>query len=144
MGMRRRIAIALVMALTLFGASGCSIYMEASRPDYKDVNIAQVGVPRQTVIHDFGMPEMSYQDKQGRQVDVFKLAPGAETSSTRTGVTSFLWVADVLTLGLFEVIGTPYAMITKPEVRTYVITYKSDDTIEKVENYAEGETIGKS
>jgi len=142
--MRPRMAAALITLLALMGASGCSIYMEASRPDYKDVNVAQVGVPRQIIIHDFGMPEMSYQDKQGRQVDVFKLAPGAETSSTRTGVTSFLWVADVLTLGLFEVIGTPYAMLTKPEMRTYVITYKSDNTIEKVQNYAEGEPIANS
>ena len=138
------IALFGLMVWGLVASSGCSIYMRANEPVYKDINVAQPGTPRQTVIHEFGMPEMNYPDKDGKQVDVFKLAPGAETAQTKTAVTTFFWIADSLTLGLWEVIATPYEMITKPEMRTYVITYKAYSTVEKVDSYGEGESIGRT
>jgi hypothetical protein len=109
--------------------------METKRPDYTDVSVIQKGTPRYEVTAVFGKPLESYQ-KDGKEVDVFQADPNGRSVSTKIVVNTFDTAADVLTLGLWEVVATPAEMLTEHKLTTYVVTYTPAQTVESIEAVA--------
>jgi hypothetical protein len=120
--------------LMLVMIRGCSIYMRANRPVYRDVRVAQQGATRTMVVSQLGLPEQSTQ-KDGKRVDIYKLDPNAETHGTKVAMTSLHFIADAMTLGAWEIVGTPIELATKHDLVTYEITYSADDKVDSVRTY---------
>ena len=109
---------------------GCSLYYEAKRPPYTDVAAVQPGTPRPNVTAVLGPPVESY-TQNGKDVDIFQADPNGRYTGTRVEVSSFNAAADVLTLGMWEVVATPAEMLTKHKLQTYVVTYTSQQTVNR-------------
>ncbi len=126
MKLRSVFAIIIIFMLT----QGCSVYMAAKQPDKKDVSVFNIGTPRQHVIAEAGRPLYTKEHADGTLTDTFVFVQGY-SSGAKAGRAFFHGAADVLTLGLWEVIGTPVeAVADGTEVKVQV----DYDANEKVQN----------
>lgn len=110
--------------------SGCSVYMAAKQPDVKNVDLFKVGVPRGMLLAEFGPPIHS-ETKDGKKTEIFKFVQGYSTGA-KAGRAVFHGAADVLTLGLWEVIGTPTEGVFSGDEMAFQVTYDADDRIAEV------------
>jgi hypothetical protein len=123
------ISTALV-ALTLILTSGCAVFMAAKQPSKKDVSVFKVGNPRALILAEFGLPLVT-EEKKGKKVEIFKFVQGYSTGA-KAGRAVFHGVADVFTLGLWEVVGTPAEGIFDGNDVAYQVTYDEDERITEV------------
>ena len=77
--------------------------------------------------------EIDYLVKDGKKVDVYSFRQGYSTG-VKTSRAVFHGVADVFSLGLWEVVGTPTEMIASGHDIKVEITYDKDDRVEQA-NY---------
>lgn len=110
--------------------SGCSVFMAAKQPDLKNVDLFRVGTPRGLLLAEFGPPIHS-EVKDGRRTEIFKFVQGYSTGA-KAGRAVFHGAADVLTLGLWEVIGTPTEGVFSGDEMAFQVTYDTDDRIAEV------------
>src|SRR3954454_7614264 len=106
--MDRRVAMnrmPVLLVLLAVSASGCSVAMAAHQPSRKDTELLTPGVPRNLVLAELGAP-VSSDTRDGKRVEVFSFVQGYR-KGVRIGRTVGHATADVLTLGLWEVAGTP-------------------------------------
>ena len=123
--------LALVMGTTLLANSGCSVFMATKQPGLKNLSVLDEGTPRINVVVELGAPLIS-EEKDGSKVDVFAFTQGY-SKGTKAGRAFFHGVADVFTLGLWEVIGTPIeATATGTEMKVRV-AYDEEDRVKTVE-----------
>ncbi len=115
--------------------AGCSLVMETKRPEATDVSTVQKGTPRYQVTAVFGKPLQSYQ-VGGKDIDIFQADPNGRHVGTKIAVNTFNTAADVLTIGLWEVVATPAEMLTKHKLTTYVVTYDANQKVESIEAVA--------
>jgi hypothetical protein len=130
-------AISGVGAIRYFGAflcflllSGCSVYMAAKQPDKKNVDLFKIGTPRGMLLAEFGPPVHS-EVKDGKKTEIFKFVQGYSTGA-KAGRAVFHGAADVLTLGLWEVIGTPTEGVFSGDEMAFQVTYDGEDKITEV------------
>lgn len=128
--MKALIACVLLVACCI-SASGCSVVMAARQPDKKDLNRLAIGTPRDTVLAEFGKPVSSETDAQGNKVDVFQFKQGFDTP-TKAVRSLVHGVADVFTLGLWEVVGTPAEAIFSGKDMAIKVTYDESDKVKDV------------
>jgi hypothetical protein len=128
--MFKKISMLLACFILLLN-SGCSVYMAANQPGLKDVELLKVGTSRDVLIAEFGMPVETGVDGDGREYDKFSFVQGYSTS-VKMGRAALHVVADVLTHGLWEVIGTPLEATFDGEEITYEITYDRNDKIAQI------------
>jgi hypothetical protein len=121
----------LLVPVVLLG--GCSSTIEASHLTGADVSPLYAGAPHQYVLAKLGPPQHSYQHGE-QTTDVYSLDPEGPAKSTKSVVESLDVMADVLTLGLAEIVLTPLEYASKHEPTTYVVTYGPDDRVQQVQN----------
>jgi outer membrane protein assembly factor BamE (lipoprotein component of BamABCDE complex) len=129
MWLTRRMLQLCCLALLAPSLAGCSVYMAANQPDKKDMDVLKVGTPRSTVVAEFGAP-VETTTRGGAKVDLFTFVQGY-SGLEKGGRAVLHGAADVFTLGLWEVVGTPiegYANGTKVSVE---ITYDREDRVVK-------------
>jgi len=126
----RRIVLISVMAVALMGVSGCSVYMAAKQPDKKDLGVLSPGTPRSLLLAELGQPVAS-EERDGRRVDIFTFTQGYGTA-TKTGRALFHGAADVFTLGLWEVVGTPTEAIFDGDKLSFEVRYDGDEKVDEV------------
>jgi hypothetical protein len=124
----RELLLAAVMVLVL--SPGCSVFMAATQPDLKNVDLFKVGISRGMLLAEFGAPIQS-EIKDGHRTDIFRFVQGYSTGA-KTGRAVFHGVADVFTLGLWEVIGTPTEAIFSGDQTAFQVTYDADDRISEI------------
>ena len=90
-----------IFGATILGLSGCSVFMAAKQPDYKNVDLFRVGTPRTQLLAEFGNP-VSSDTKNGTKCDTFSFTQGY-TGGAKAGRAFLHGVADVFTLGLWDV-----------------------------------------
>ena len=128
--------LVLGVGMTLLVISGCSVFMAAKQPDAKNLSVLDKGNPRSHVIAELGAPVWSG-EKDGNKVDVFAFRQGY-SKGAKAGRAFFHGVADVFTLGLWEVIGTPIeATATGTDMKVEVF-YDENDLV-KLANFLEVE-----
>src|SRR5688500_20115952 len=93
-----------VCVLALVFSSGCSVFMAAKQPDKKNVDLFRIGTPRTMLLGEFGAPAMS-EIRNGRKYEIFKFVQGYSTG-VKAGRALFHGAADVMTLGMWEVVGS--------------------------------------
>tara|TARA_Y100001934_G_scaffold269205_1_gene352349 strand:+ start:424 stop:837 length:414 start_codon:yes stop_codon:yes gene_type:complete len=119
-----------LLTLTLTLTSGCSVFMAAKQPGKKDVSVFKVGNPRALILAEFGLPLVT-EEKNGKKVEIFKFVQGY-SAGTKAGRAVLHGTADVLTLGLWEVVGTPAEGTFTGNDMAYQVTYDEDERISEV------------
>ena len=122
--------VTALVALTLILTSGCAVFMAAKQPSKKDVSVFRVGNPRALILAEFGLPLVT-EEKNGKKVEIFKFVQGY-SAGTKAGRAVFHGVADVFTLGLWEVVGTPAEGTFTGNDMAYQVTYDEDERISEV------------
>jgi hypothetical protein len=113
--------------LITLSSSGCSVLMAANRSNYRgDVNVIHDGVSRSEVIAELGQPDSFSRTETGGYDDRYTLDPGAHRAWLKTGTVLFHLGADVFTLGLWELAGTPYELAVRDKAVTYHLAYNQD------------------
>ena len=128
--MFKKICLLFACIVVLFN-TGCSVYMAANQTGLKNVELLKVGTSREVLIAEFGMPAESGVDGDGREYDKFSFVQGYSTSA-KMGRAALHVVADVLTHGLWELVGTPIEATFDGEEITYEITYDRDDRVAQI------------
>lgn len=119
---------------------GCSVFMAARQPDYKDLNVLSKGVPRSKVVAELGAPILT-EEKEGKKVDVFAFKQGYGKGN-KTARACFHAAADIWTLGLWEIIGTPAELIASGKKMQVEVAYNANDEVEQI-NYIDKKVVPK-
>ena len=130
------------LAVLVQGLASCSVYMAANQPEKKDVGLLKPGTPRSAVLAELGAPIESTV-RAGAKVDVFTFTQGS-SGLEKGGRAVRHGAADVITLGLWEVVGTPiegYANGTKVSME---ITYDREDRVSRVVPLRGQEVLAKA
>lgn len=120
------VAIALAIAV-LSISSGCSVFMAAKQPGKKDLSRLAAGTPRPLVIAEFGAP-ITTEIKDGAKVDIFSFVQGY-SKGAKTGRAIFHGTADVFTLGLWEVVGTPTEAVFDGQQTVVQVNYDASEKV---------------
>lgn len=123
----RRAGIAACFALFVLALPGCSVFMAAKQPDKRDLGLMTQGTPRAVLIEEFGEP-VATKEVEGRKAEVFRFIQGY-SNGTKMARAMFHGTADVLTLGLWEVVGTPAESVFDGEKLYYEVTYDENDRV---------------
>lgn len=127
--LKRFILSALLFTL-LIPVSGCSVFMAAKQPEKKDIGLFKVGVSRVTLISEFGPPVIS-EYKDDKKIEIFKFVQGYSTGA-KAGRAFFHGAASVVTLGLWELVGTPTEITFNGDEMAYLVKYDENDLIDEV------------
>lgn len=120
----------LMLVIAAFLFTGCSVYMAANQPPAKNIDLFKVGTPRAALLAEFGYPASS-DVKDGKKYDIFRFTQGY-SGGAKAGRAVAHGVASVLTLGLWEVIGTPIEAVNSGDLTAYEVGYGSDDRVDVV------------
>ena len=104
--------------------------MAAKQPVKKNVGLFEVGVPRSALIAEFGAPIIS-ETKEEKKIEIFKFLQGYSTGA-KVGRAFFHGAADVVTLGLWELVGIPTEITFSGDEMAYLVKYDKDDLVEEV------------
>lgn len=120
--------VALGLAIGVLSLStGCSVFMAAKQPGKKDLNKLAVGTPRPLVIAEFGAP-ITTEIKDGAKIDIFSFVQGY-SKGARTSRALFHGTADVFTLGLWEVVGTPTEAVFDGQETVVQVNYDASEKV---------------
>jgi hypothetical protein len=115
--------------------NGCSAVMAGKRSTYRgDSKVLMVGQTRTAVEAELGVPDMSSPLAENKQRVIYKMDPDAHTRGAKNAAVAGHVVADILTLGLWEVVGTPTELAAQDQMHNYIVTYNSAGIIESVES----------
>lgn len=122
------LTLALVVAVTV--VSGCGVYMAAKQPDKKNVDLFKVGTPRGMLLAEFGLPVVA-EERDGRKYEIYKFVDGYGAGA-KAGRAVFHGAADILTLGLWEIVATPTEGAFSGDEMAFRVRYDNDDRVDEV------------
>lgn len=123
---RAFVATALLGGMCL-GMQGCSVGMAMSGHRQPELSVIRTGASRGEVELQLGQP-VEILESNGMRIDVYEYELGNEKSAGRAVGHA---VMDVLTLGLWEIAGTPIEGF-QGEKRRLMITYDENDIVTKI------------
>jgi hypothetical protein len=126
----KMMCVVSLFALSMIPNFGCSVFMAAKQPSEKNVDLFKVGTPRSRLLAEFGSPTMS-EVRNEKKSEIFKFVQGY-SSGVKAGRAFFHGAADVVTLGLWEVVGTPTEAVFSGDEMAYEVTYDDKDRIDQV------------
>lgn len=126
--MRKKFIILTVCLMIV--SQGCSVFMAAKQPGRLNERLFKVGTPRSMLLAEFGLPIVS-EEKNGKKVEIFKFLQGY-SAGAKAGRAVFHGVADFMTLGLWEVIGTPTEGVFSGDEVAYEVSYDENNRIDSV------------
>lgn len=118
-------------ALMAMGAMGCAAVKASRQPDKKDLGVLHQGVPRTHVVAELGRPEWT-RDRDGVITDVFSFKQGYSKGVKATRALAH-GAADVVTGGLWEVIGIPAETLADGTEVQVVVTYDNLENVRAVQ-----------
>lgn len=115
----------LILPVFLLCLTGCSVGMAMSGSDEPDLGAIQVGSTRGEVEMHLGSPDKSTTLDDGYRLDTYIYEVGNEPSAGRA---AFHGCMDVLTLGGWELIGTPVEGF-QGEKRKVTLKYNEENKV---------------
>jgi len=104
--------------------------MSATQPSSKNISLFRVGTPKSLIMAEFGAPTGT-QTKSGKVYEIYAFKNGVPAGVKATK--AFCWAAaDVLTLGLAEVVGTPVESMCRSVDHAYEVSYNKDNIVDSV------------
>lgn len=128
-----RLLLLPLLGLLILIISACASHqtpapqMAASQPETKNLSVLQEGTLRNLVVAELGQPIWSGGDSQGR-VDVYEFKQGY-TRAFKTTRVVFHGLADLLTLGLWEVVGQPIERIYSGKTTRVEVAYDVQERV---------------
>lgn len=110
---------------------GCAPVMEATRPDPVDISQFIVGENRIKILSDIGSPVASTPEGKN-SCDIYKLYTRGPGAVGKGAIAVTEAVADVLTLGLTEIVFTPAEGATRNSKHTVIFCYSPDNKLASV------------
>ena len=123
-------SIGLFFGCVLALAGGCAAVKATQQPDKRDMKVLHRGVPRTHVIAELGAPVWS-EEQQGHMVDVFSFKQGY-SKPTKAARALVHGAADVVTVGLWEVVGIPAESIADGTDVQLEVHYNADQSVNRV------------
>ena len=120
----------LFYCFLLCGLTACSAYLAARQPVEKDLEVLTRGTPRALVLAELGRPVASSLANLKR-VDYFKFTQGYSKGNRAARVLGHS-AANVLTLGIWDVAGTPAEIYFNGTEETIKVTYDENDRVATV------------
>lgn len=105
--------------------TGCSVFMAASGEEEPDLGAIKIGSARSEVELHLGSPKKSSAISDGRRHDIYEYQLGNEPSTGRAIAHGTM---DLLTLGLWEIAGTPMEGLAGDKYRL-AVTYDEFDRV---------------
>lgn len=118
-------AILLMLPLV----TGCSVGMALSGKKDPNLSVVKKGASRSEVELQLGAPKKTATGPNGESVAHYEYETGNEPSPGRAVAHGAM---DVLTFGLWEVVGTPVEVINGNKHKL-VVTYNQEDTVTRVQ-----------
>jgi hypothetical protein len=115
---------ALVLASALVSFAGCAVVKATNQPDKKNLSVFSTGTPRGYVIAEVGAPTFT-EEKNGERTDIFTFKQGY-SKGVKVGRAFFHGAADLMTLGMWEVVGTPFEAIADGTDMKIQVTYEQN------------------
>jgi len=112
--------------------SGCSVGMAASGNKEQDTTIIFPGSNRAVIMSKLGPPDTTRTPEDGNTEDTYLIKQGNEASSGRAWANAGL---DLLSLGLWEVVATPYELAQGEEKSRWAITYDPQGNVVNVQKF---------
>lgn len=126
------------MVASLALSSGCSVVMASKQPTKKNTAMLQQGLSRNLVIAEFGAP-LTSEYKDGKRHEIYSFTQGYSTAS-KIGRAFWHGAADVATVGLWELIGTPTETVFNGKKMSYVFIFNDKDQLESYELLTQNES----
>lgn len=126
--MKRWLFLTVFITVLILPVSGCSVFLAAQRPPAKNVELFKVGTPGNELLAEFGPPFIS-EKNEGKTIEIFIQG---YNKATKAGRVIFHAAADVFTLGLWEIIGTPTELYFDGSEMAFYVSYDEHDRIEEV------------
>ena len=121
--MVRRASIVIIGICFLFSIAGCSVGMALSGKKEPNLGAFRIGSTRGEVELQLGSPVESVTRPDGWRTDIYEYELHNEPSTGRAVGHA---IADVLTLGLWEIVGTPIEAIGIEKKRISIIYDETD------------------
>ncbi|MCH7500389.1 MAG: hypothetical protein IH886_10325 [Nitrospinae bacterium] len=117
--------IIFVLLICMLSNYGCSVGMAMSGKDNPNLGMVRSGASRGEVELTLGPPVSTVTIEDGRRIDVYEYEIGNEPSAGRAIGHGIM---DILTFGLWEIIGTPIEGVQGNKYRMQ-ITYDRNDRV---------------
>ena len=127
LNLAKHVAVFVFLSILI---SGCSVFMAAKQPEKKDVDLLQSGTTRAQLVSEFGAPLVS-EFRDGKRYEIFKFIQGYSTGA-KAGRAFFHGAANVVTLGLWELVGTPTEITFSGDEMAFQVKYDESDVVEEV------------
>ncbi|MBS0587132.1 MAG: hypothetical protein JSS37_04100 [Proteobacteria bacterium] len=121
---------AIMLVILAVWLSGCSVFMAAKQPEKKDVDLLKEGTSRAMLISEFGAPVIS-EHRNGKRYEIFKFVQGYSTGA-KAGRAFLHGAANVVTLGLWELVGTPTEITFSGDEMAFQVSYDENDIVDEV------------
>ena len=120
----------LILIFSLLSLSGCSVYDATHQPDKKDISLFRNGTPRSSLLAEFGNPT-AQTEHDGKKWDLWSFTQGYSGGVKASRAVGH-GVMDVLTLGIWEVAGTPIESAADGTKMSYEVSYDNDQRVNQV------------
>lgn len=122
----------LIVVLSLLCVTGCSVGMAMSGKQAPNLGAIQIGSPRGIVELQLGPPTRTMMNADKTRTDIYQYEVGNESSAGRAAGHA---VMDLLTLGLWEIVGTPIEA-SQGDTFQLMVNYDSQDKVASVNSVA--------
>ncbi|MFW1745688.1 hypothetical protein ACG9XW_05575 [Acinetobacter guillouiae] len=118
----------IVLCAVISLNAGCAAVMATKQPTKKDLSIFNKGVDRSLIIAEIGAPITS-EFKNGKRYEIYTFMQGYSKANK---ISRAVWhgAADVVTFGLWEIIGTPTESAFNGKKTSYEMVFDADDHLE--------------
>lgn len=123
--MKKQFRLLYAFFPVLFALSGCSVWMEAHRPTPVNPHKFVVGESRTEVVESLGNPLSTVPGPAGEKCDIYRLYTRGLNGAEKTGIAVGEGLADVVTLGLSEIVFTPVEGATENKKHPVTFCYKN-------------------
>ena len=128
--MKNIIILAYIISLS-FIFSSCSVYMASQQPGKVNTKLFKAGTSRSLLLAEIGLPVSSEIRKDGKKYEIFSFVQGYGAGA-KAGRAVFHGIADIATLGLWEIIGTPTEGTFDGKNIAYEVRYDQDLIVDQV------------
>ncbi|MBS0483987.1 MAG: hypothetical protein JSS06_02025 [Proteobacteria bacterium] len=130
MSLKKFIGTAVMLAMLVVSLSGCSVFMAAKQPEKRDIGLMKKGTARAVLISEFGAPAIS-EFRNDKRYEIFKFVQGYSTWAKAARAFAH-GAADVVTLGLWELVGTPAEITFSGDEMAFQVSYDENDIADEV------------
>ena len=123
--------ITVILGLvTLLSLQGCAAVMASNQPHKKNLTVLEVGKHRNYVISELGAPVTS-ETVNGERKEIYTFQQGY-SKAARISRTLWHTTADIVSIGLWEVIGSPAEMYFDGQQLSYEVVFDDQDNIKRI------------